>query len=217
MITIAVLNLKGGSGKTTSAAFIAHALHEAGLRVLGVDADGENESLVQWQSLGDWPFPVVGMAQPNLHKNLPGVADDDRYDAVVIDTPPMKEARNIVLSAARVATHIVCPMAPTGMEHSRLPAVRELVADATDLRDGEKPVFVVLFTRTVANASSTEVYRDIVTEEGDYVLKVPVARKEQFAQAFGSPIENALSTAYGDAVTELLDLTIDQTGKVTSA
>lgn len=206
MIVIAVMNLKGGSSKTTSAAFLAHALHEAGLRVLGVDADGENESLLQWQSLGEWPFPVIGMAVPNIHKQLPGIAND-RYDAVVIDTPPMKEQRNIVLSAARLATHVVCPLAPTSMEYGRLPAVRQLLADATDLRNGEKPIFSILFTRTVANASSTEVYREVITAEGDHVLKVPVGRKEKFAQAYGLPIENALSTAYGDAITELLDMT----------
>ncbi|MEE2061833.1 ParA family protein [Rhodococcus artemisiae] len=206
MIIIAVMNLKGGSSKTTSAAFLAHALHEAGLRVLGVDADGENESLLQWQALGEWPFPVIGMAVPNIHRQLPGIAND-RYDAVVIDTPPMKEQRNIVLSAARLATHVVCPLAPTSMEYGRLPAVRQLLADATELRNDQKPIFSILFTRTVANASSTEAYREVITEEGDHVLKVPVARKEKFAQAYGLPIENALATAYGDAIAELLDMT----------
>lgn len=203
MIIITVLNLKGGSTKTTSAAFIAHALHEAGLRVLGVDSDGENESLLQWQSLGDWPFPVIGMAVPNMHRQLPGIANG-QYDAVVIDTPPMREQRDIVLSAARLATHVVCPIAPTAMEYGRLPAVRQLLMDATDLRDGQQPVFSVLFTRTVPNASSTDAYRELITEEGDHVLKPLVGRLEKFAQAYGLPIENAANTAYGDAVAELL-------------
>ncbi|MFZ2178634.1 MAG: ParA family protein [Rhodococcus sp. (in: high G+C Gram-positive bacteria)] len=205
MLIITVGNLKGGSTKTTSAAFLAHAFHEAGLRVLGVDADGENESLLNWQALGDWPFPVIGMPVANLHKQLPGIVQN-QYDVVVIDTPPMKEQRGIVLSAFRIATHVVCPIAPTGMEYSRLPAVRQLLADASDLRDGEPPVFAVLFTRTIANAASTEVYRDLITEEGDHVLKPTVGRLERFAQSYGMPIENAANTAYGDAVEELLTL-----------
>ncbi|MBM4600343.1 AAA family ATPase [Rhodococcus hoagii] len=203
MIIIAVINLKGGSTKTTSAAHLGHALHEAGLRVLGVDADGENESLLQWQSLGEWPFPVIGMAVPNMHKQLPGIVSG-QYDAVVIDTPPMREQRGVVLSAARLATHVVCPIAPTAMEYGRLPAVRKLLDDAADLRDGQRPIFSVLFTRTVANASSTDAYRELITEEGDHVLKPVVGRLEKFAQAFGLPIENAANTAYGDAVAELL-------------
>ncbi|SEB29163.1 ParA family protein [Rhodococcus koreensis] len=209
MLVITVLNLKGGSSKTTSAAFIAHAMHESGLKVLAVDADGENESLLQWGSLGEWPFPVIGMAVPNLHRQLPGIANG-KYDAVVIDTPPMKEQRSIVLSAARLATHVVCPMAPTPIEYNRLPAVRQLLVDVADLRDGDAPAFAVLFTRTVSNAASTEVYREMVAEDGDYVLKPTIGRLERYSQAFGMPIENALNSAYGDAVIELLDLDVQK-------
>lgn len=92
MIVIAVINLKGGSTKTTSAVFLAHALHEAGLSTLGVDADGENESFLHWSTSAEFPFPVIGMPVSNLHKNLPGITEG-KYDAVVIDTPPMKEQR----------------------------------------------------------------------------------------------------------------------------
>ncbi|WP_287003563.1 ParA family protein, partial [Gordonia sp. UBA7860] len=51
MLCIAVVNLKGGSTKTTSAAYLLHALAESGLSVLGVDADPENCSLVRWSGL----------------------------------------------------------------------------------------------------------------------------------------------------------------------
>ncbi|PKE68982.1 chromosome partitioning protein, partial [Macrococcoides caseolyticum] len=48
MLVIAVVNLKGGSTKTTTTGHLGQAFHEAGMRVLGVDADGENESLQGW-------------------------------------------------------------------------------------------------------------------------------------------------------------------------
>lgn len=114
-ITIAVANLKGGSTKTTSAAYALHALEEAGLPAIGVDADGENESLLSWSEAGEWSIPVIGMPVADLHRKLPGIVDD-RYDAVVIDTPPMKERLGVVASAIRLATHILVPMAPTGIE-----------------------------------------------------------------------------------------------------
>ncbi|WP_254368412.1 ParA family protein, partial [Mycobacteroides abscessus] len=120
-LTIVVANLKGGSTKTTTAAFMLHALAEAGLSALGVDADGENESLLSWSEAGGWSVPVIGLPVTDLHRKLPGIAGD-RYDAVVIDTPPMKERRGVVGSAIRLATHVVVPMAPTGMEYARLPA-----------------------------------------------------------------------------------------------
>jgi chromosome partitioning protein len=210
VITVAVVNLKGGSAKTTTAAYLAHAFHEAEQRTLGVDADGENESLASWQVAGDWPFPVVGMAVANLHKQLPGVVGD-RYDAVVIDTPPMREHRGVVLSAARLATHVVVPMAPTPMEYDRLPAVRALLEEAVDLRpDGQAPVLAVLLNRCAPRAASTGVYRELIESDGVHVLKAQVNRKEAFAQAYGEPITNASATAYGDAIIELLDLDTEE-------
>lgn len=208
MLTLAVVNLKGGTGKTTSAAFLAHALHEAGLRTAGVDADGENESFVGWSRDAGFPFPVFELVGPHLDEKLPGVLGEGRFDACVIDTPPMKERFGIVRGAVRWASHIVVPMAPTPMEYKRLPAVRELIDEALTDRPGPRPVLVVLLTRTVSGAASTEVWRRQVREDGWVVLNPTVGRLERFSQAYGDPINNAANTAYGFAVTELLDLEV---------
>ena len=205
LLTIVVANLKGGSTKTTTAAFISHALAEAGLSLLAVDADGENESLLSWSEAGEWSIPVIGMPVTDLYRKLPGVVGD-RYDAVVIDTPPMKERRGVVASAIRIATHVLVPMAPTGMEYARVPAIRELVDDAGALAT-EPPQLAVVLTRTVSNAASTEVYRQMLTDDGVRVLGPTVGRLERFAQAFGLPITNAATTAYGDIAAELLGVT----------
>lgn len=207
-LIIVVANLKGGSTKTTTAAFVMHALADAGLTVLGVDSDGENESLLGWSEAGEWTIPVIGMPVTDLHRKLPGVIGD-RYDAVVIDTPPMKERRGVVASAIRLATHVLVPMAPTGMEYARLPAIRELVEDAAALADGDPAQLAVVLTRTVSNAASTEVYRQMINADGVRVLGPTVGRLERYAQAFGLPITNAAATAYGDIAAELLGVTAE--------
>jgi chromosome partitioning protein len=203
-----VANLKGGSTKTTTAAFILHALAESGLSVLGVDADGENESLLSWSEAGEWSIPVIGMPVTDLHRKLPGVAGA-RYDAVVIATPPMKERRGVVASAIRLATHVLVPMAPTGMEYARVPAIRELVEDAAALAAGDPPQLAVVLTRTVPNAASSDVYRHRVGSDGVRVLGPTVGRLERYAQAFGLPITSAAATAYGDIAAELLGVTAE--------
>ena len=203
-LTIVVANLKGGSTKTTTAAFVLHALAEAGLSALGVDADGENESLLAWSEAGEWSIPVIGMPVADLHRKLPGVVGD-RYDAVVVDTPPMKERRGVVASAVRIATHVLVPMAPTGMEYARVPAIRELVEEAGALA-ATPPQLAVVLTRTVSNAASTDVYRQMLTDDGVRVLRPTVGRLERYAQAFGLPITNAASTAYGDVADELTSI-----------
>ena len=198
-----MINFKGGTAKTTTAVFMAHALVEHGLRVLLVDADPQG-SAQRWNDYaGGFPFPVAPLATPGLHKRLPGVAGD-RFEVVVIDTPPVDDQRRIVLGALQAATDALVPMAPTPAECERMGAVREAVEQAADLRrDSRYPRVAVVLTRTVAGASSAGVWRDYLTEAGDRVLKVQVGRLERFAQAYGQPIHGASSGAYGDVIREL--------------
>lgn len=196
MLVVPVIGFKGGSSKTTSAVFLAHALHELGRLVLLVDADPQG-SVVEWQKLCPRPFPfdVTELATPSLDKRLSDLVRH-RYDTVVIDCPPREHHAGIVAAALRVATVAVVPMAPTPIEYSRLNAIRA-AAEGVPL--------AVLFTRTIPNAVSTLVYREAALREGMWVLGTQVGRLEQFGQAFGDNVELAVGTAYGDAVRELLE------------
>lgn len=201
---LTVSNLKGGSSKTTTSAYLAHALAERGKKVLVVDADPQ-ASITRWAELAEWTIPVRGMATGRLH--VPGVGVDveaNGYDAVVIDTPPTdKGLRGIVESAIRAATHVVVPVAPTSAEVERMVAVRELIQDVAAL-GRHTPTSVALLTRCVTGASSPGIYSELLREEGWHVLRAHVARLERYAQAFGGPIQRATATAYGDALDELL-------------
>lgn len=204
MITLVVANLKGGTSKTTTSAYLAHALYERGKRVLVVDADPQGSAL-RWQEDAEWPVPVVRLDSPKLHRTLPGIVGAG-YDAVVVDTPPLD--LGIVASALRIATHVLIPMAPSPAEYERLPAVRDLLDEAAALRaDGLAPAVVaVVLTRSVAGAASTGVYRELIGEDGVRVLRCEVRRLERFAQSMGSPVSRASASAYGDVLDELLAL-----------
>lgn len=206
MIVLTLANLKGGSTKTTSAVFGAHVLAERGMRVLLVDADPQGSAL-RWHEVAEgFPFPVIALATGRLHRDLDGITGD-RYDAVVVDTPPLEDHRGIVVSALRRATHALIPCAPTPMEYERLSAVRVALRDAAELRkDDAEPAAGVLLTRTVANAASTAVWRDSMIRDGWHVLAGSAGRLELFSQAYGCPVHRASATAYGDAVSELLGL-----------
>jgi len=207
MIRIAVVNLKGGSGKTTTSGMLAAAFHESGFATLGVDADGENKSLQGWQVAADLPFPVTTQAVANLHTVLPGVIGD-RFEVVVCDTPPMKAQKGTVLSAMRWATHVIVPLAPSPIERDRLGAVKDLIEESATLRpDGRPPYFAAFLIKCKARSASPGVNRQLIWEEHKIpVLKAQAPDWDRYMQAWGSPIKRASLSAFGDAAMELMEL-----------
>jgi chromosome partitioning protein len=79
---IAVLNQKGGVGKTTVALHLAAGLARPGLRVLLVDADPQG-SARDWAAVRQTApsFTVVGLDRPTLHRSTgPGYRLRPRRD-----------------------------------------------------------------------------------------------------------------------------------------
>lgn len=194
--TITVSNLKGGSGKTTSAAYLAHAAENAGLRVLAVDADPQ-ASLLEWSRTAGWTLPVIGLAIASLDRELMGIAGPG-YDVIVIDTPPQGTG-GIAQAAMRAADLIVLPVAPTTSEVSRVKATYAAVQEAGALA----PVHVLL-NRCVARAVSTGDARAVLAGNGRHVLQAEIPRLEALAQAHGGQVES--SRGYNGYMAAILEL-----------
>jgi len=217
--------MKGGSAKTTTVAFLAHALAHGGRRVACVDADPAG-SLLRWRDHGEWTLPVLGMASRKVHVDLPNVAD--RYDVLIVDTPPLDEQAGIVASAVRAATDVLIvdtppldeqagivasavraatdvliPVAPSTMELDRLPPILAVIDDAAALATAP-PGLRVLLTRAVTRASSVEAARQVIVEDlGRKVLTTVIPRLERYALAFGGPVVLPAGDAYALAADEL--------------
>jgi chromosome partitioning protein len=199
---LAVVNFKGGTGKTTAAAWMTHALAESSLDVFLVDADPQG-SATEWAALAEWPFPVAGLAVSNLHSRLAGVTGN--RDVVVIDTPPLEDHRAVVTAALRAASHVVVPVAPTPIEYAQLRRVRAVLDDLGPLRDAP-PITAVLLTRVRAGTVSWDAHHNQIVTDGWHVLSSHVRLRERYAQSFGSAIAGAAESGYGDAAAELLTL-----------
>ena len=79
---IALLNQKGGSGKTTIAINLAFVLAHEGAKVLLVDSDPQG-SARDWAAVRSEPSPftVVGIDRPILHQEVPKlVVNQERID-----------------------------------------------------------------------------------------------------------------------------------------
>ena len=83
MKVIAVLNEKGGCGKTTIATNLARSLQLEGFNTIIVDSDVQG-SARDWAAASDTDVPAaIGMDRPTLHKDISKVAES--ADFVVID------------------------------------------------------------------------------------------------------------------------------------
>ena len=185
MLTIALVNLKPGTGKTTSAVWLAHAFADMGLGVLLADADPAASAL-KWSDLaGGFPFRVGGLPVRDLHKRIAGLARAD--DIVIIDSPQLEDHAGIARSALRCADEILIPVAPTPIEIDRTGPLRDEIADTEAVRDVPART-AILLNRTVARANSTADAREALTGLGYDVLAYTVPRLELFAQSFGGPL-----------------------------
>jgi chromosome partitioning protein len=197
-LSLALANLKPGTGKTTSAVWLAHVFTLAGNSVLLVDADPSGSAL-EWSDLAAmypglapqqaaFPFRIVALPSRELHRRLPEIARND--DVVIIDTPQIEDHAGIARSALRYVDEVVIPCAPSPIEINRTTPVREEIADVQEIRD--VPLrWAVLLNRCVARAHSTADAREALVDLGYDVLETVVPRREIYAQSFGLPINQA--------------------------
>jgi chromosome partitioning protein len=112
---IAMLNPKGGVGKTTLSIHLADALSRMGHNVLLVDSDPQG-SARDWQNAnedGSSSFTVIGADQPKtLERAIANMRPN--YDWIVIDGAAKLE--NMVVVGIVCADLVVVPVQPSGLD-----------------------------------------------------------------------------------------------------
>ena len=139
MQIIAVLNQKGGAGKTTIATHLARALQLGGSDVLLVDSDPQG-SARDWAAVReDQPVPVVGIDRPTIERDIKRVATKDY---IVIDGAP--QAADLAVSAIKAATFILIPVQPSPYDIWATADLVDLVKQRIEMTDGKlQAAFVV--------------------------------------------------------------------------
>jgi len=194
-VRIAVVNLKGGVGKTTTATYLAAGLAARG-RTMLVDADQQRSALGWSEKVENWPIPTVSLPVRDLHRRLPELAAG--YEHIVIDTPPGDVA--IARSAILAADLVVIPVPPALIDLDRLLPTIELLAEV----EGTHQVDVrVLMTRTRTRTRSREAAREVLAEMSLPILETEVPLREVYAVAFGEEPPGA-GGDYGAVLAELL-------------
>jgi chromosome partitioning protein len=137
---IAIVNQKGGAGKTTISLNLAAALVESGGKVLLIDADPQHTA-TDWSAVREKPppFMLLGLPQPVLHRDVPTLAAD--YDYVVIDGPPRNY--EVTRSAIAAADLVLIPVQPSGADFWASRETVKLAEEAHAFKETQKSVLVV--------------------------------------------------------------------------
>jgi len=198
---IGVLNQKGGVGKTTIAINVSAALAMAGRRVLLVDADPQGSSLA-WSSVRerDPLFPVIGMAKPSLHRDLPALAKD--YDAVVIDGAP--RVNELGRSAILASDIILIPVQPSPYDVWAAGQTVQLMREAQQFRSNLTAAFVI--NRKIVN---TAIGRDFESALAPYetpVLPAHLCQRVAYAESASQGLSVLEAAPQSEAAREIAAL-----------
>jgi chromosome partitioning protein len=174
-------NLKGGVGKTTSAAFLACGLARSG-SVLLVDADPYG-SLYEWAQADGFPAEVISWPVKDLARRVQAITAS--FDHIVIDTGPNHEA--MLRQALAVTDLLLIPCSPTLMDVERLGATLDLVEEVASLQVGS-PHHVearILFTKTSATSLDLRDAREGLASQGLPLLDAHVRDLVHYSRSRG--------------------------------
>ena len=198
---IAVLNPKGGCGKTTLVTNIARALQGEG-SVIILDTDPQ-------QTAGDWAekspedYPAVAFVKgASLRKQVPKFRD--MFDIVVIDGAA--SLGEVTAESVRVADLILIPVQPSLPDIWATADLVDAVKTRRMITEG-KPDAAFLISRQSANTRMSRGVEIPLKEFGIPVLSSRTSNRVAFAEAISAGMAVTDYEPAGKAAEEIISIT----------
>ena len=178
---VALLNQKGGVGKTTLALHLAGAWARQGYRVTVIDADPQGSAL-DWSEQrakegGPRLFGVLGLARDTLHREAPEIARG--VDHVVIDGPP--RIAGLMRSALLAADLVLVPAQPSPFDGWASGEMLNLIREVRTFRPELLARFVL--NRCAGRTIIARETGDALAEHDPPVLAARIGQRVAFANA----------------------------------
>lgn len=186
---IAVINTKGGVGKTTTAVYLGIAAASKGTVELW-DADPQG-SATEWAMMADEAGAALPFAVSTVNKitvTKPGAAD-----VTIVDTPP--GGADIIQQALDSSDVVIVPTTPSPLDLQRVWPTLDACA--------AKPTGVVL-TSVEANTTLLEETKAVLEDEGVFVFRNVIPKRQAIRKSVGT-VPVALH-GYGDLFDELMEV-----------
>jgi chromosome partitioning protein len=184
MHVIALLNEKGGAGKSTLSINLAVALHRQGRKVVLIDADPQGTAR-DWREASpegiDLP-PVVALDRPEL---LLSSLKTFAADILIIDTPA--KAERMSANVVRVAQTILIPVQPSAADVWASAAAVKLIQSKIDVGGSVQAGFVA--TRVSPHTKlSKEIMAGDWNEYGFPILDTALGNRVAYAQSLSDGV-----------------------------
>lgn len=205
---IAIINFKGGVGKTMLSMQLGGALALRGNRVFIVDADQQN-SAVEWsaQAHQDNPFPAkvanLSAAGVKIHGEIRKYIDDNDY--IIVDCPPAIGS-NISKSVLVVADLAIVPFIPDSLNLIPTVNIRDVIEGIAIQNEGLKSLLVL--NRVEAKTRLTKEVVSLIHNFNMPVAKTNLHKRTCYpATAMDGTTVHSLKSSAKEAIKEIESLT----------
>ena len=199
MKIIAILNQKGGVGKTTLATNIATKLHLNKSKVLLIDSDPQG-SARDWHAAGSSEIPVIGIDRPTLDKDIQKIAG--QFDWVVIDGAP--QLTDMAISAIKCVDIIVIPVQPSPYDIWASSDLVEIIKHRQQLTDGKPKAFFCI-SRKIASTSLSKEIAEALEGYDLPVMKSYTSQRIIYAKSAAEG-QTVFDTSNNEAIQEITNI-----------